>query len=278
MNENLFVEFPLWGMFALTLVMVLVAFNVGVFLGEKHRLLAEKEDRSPISSIVAATLGLLAFLLAFTFGLAANKFDERRALVVDEANAIGTTYLRAGYLPDPYQTQVHNLLKAYVSVRLGALETGSLTEGVNQSEALQDALWQQATAIANAYPNSVAIGLFIQSLNEVIDLHAKRVNVGMRIRIPSIIWGALYFVTALAIGSLGYQFGLTHVRYMGITLLLILTFSTVILLIIDLDRPQEGMIRVSQQALMDLREKWKKEDRHFQKDPVVNHSPSKTLG
>lgn len=256
MSLTLFQDTPLWGIFLFTFLIVLLAFEGGVLLGKRHRLISEKEDRSPIGSIVAATLGLLAFLLAFTFGLAASKFDDRRELVVDEANAIGTAYLRAGYLAEPYQTQIRNLLKEYISTRLNALKPGKLAEGLKKSEELQDQLWQQAVAVAERNSNSVIVGLFIQSLNEVIDLHAKRVNIGIHIRIPSIIWIALYFVTLLAIGSLGYQFGLTHTRYWGITLLLILTFSTVITLIADLDRPQEGLIKVSQQSLIDLVDKF----------------------
>lgn len=253
---DLFMNIPLWGIFIFTLLIVLVAFEGGVILGKKHRLSSEGEDRAPIGSIVAAALGLLAFLLAFTFGIAASKFDERRGLVVDEANAIGTTYLRAGYLVEPHQTQIKHLLKEYVSVRLNALKPEKLAQGLKKAEELQDQLWQQAVDVAEKNPNSVMVGLFIHSLNEVIDLHAKRVNIGIHIRIPIIIWGTLYFVTMLAIGSLGYQIGLTHTRYIGITLLLILTFSTVITLIVDLDRPQEGLVKVSQQSLIDLGNKF----------------------
>jgi len=253
-------DIPLFGIFIITFFVVLLAVIGGMLLGKKHRLVYEQEDRSPIGSIVAATLGLLAFLLAFTFGIAASQYNERRELVVDEANAIGTTYLRAEYLADPYRMQIKNLLEEYVSTRLDALEPGMLAVGLLRSEELQDQIWQQAVAVAKKTPNSVVTGLFIQSLNEVIDLHAKRIHKGLHIRMPLIIWIALYFVAVLAVGSLGYQFGLTHTRFMGITLLLILTFSSVIALIADLDRPQEGFVKVSQQSLIDLKSKFNKND------------------
>lgn len=253
---DLFQNVPFFWFFISTFLILFISFEGGVFLGKKHRLVSEQEDRTPIGSIVAATLGLLAFLLAFTFGIAASKFEDRRILVVDEANAIGTTYLRAGYLQNPHRKEIKNLLKEYVAVRLEALIPGNIAYGIKKSEDLQDRLWLQAIAVAEKSPNSVVVGLFIQSLNEVIDLHAKRVNIGMRIRIPIIIWIALYFVTILAIGTVGYQIGLIHARYMGITLLLILTFSSVIVLIADLDRPQEGFIIVSQQSLIDLNDKF----------------------
>lgn len=254
---EIFQEILLFWLFIITFSTLLLAFESGLFLGKRHQLVSEPEDRSPIGSIVAATLGMLAFLLAFTFGLAATKFDERRTLVIEEANAIGTTYLRAGYLSDPYRKEIKSLLKEYVSLRIEAITPGNLVEAIKRSEDVQDKLWMQATAVAEKYPNSVVAGLFIQSLNQVIDLHAKRVHIGVRFRIPFVIWSILYFVTILAIGTVGYQIGLTNARYIGITILLILTFSAVIILIADLDRPQEGFIKVSQQSLIDLFDKFK---------------------
>jgi hypothetical protein len=256
MMTNFFQAIPLWGIFIFTFFIALLSFEGGVLLGKKHRPVSAQEDRSPIGSIVSATLALLAFLLAFTFNLSTSKFDNRRELVIEEANAIGTTYLRAGYLAEPYQTEIRSLLREYVATRLAALQPGRLEQAIKRSDELQDKIWLNAIAVAEKNPNSIVTGLFIQSLNELIDLHAKRVNVVLYVRIPMLIWGALYFILILALGSLGYQVGISHARYMGITFLLILTFSSVILLIVDLDRPQEGFIQVSQQSLMDLLDKF----------------------
>lgn len=256
---ELFQDISLFGFLIFTFIVLFFSFEGGVFLGKKHRLISEPEDKSPIGSIVAANLGLLAFLLAFTFGISASKFDERRMFVIDEANAIKTTYLRAGYLPDPYRNEIRNLLKEYVSLRLAAFSYGNIEQGVKGSEDLQDRLWLKAVAVAEKNLNSEAIALFIESLNEVIEMHTKRVNLGIYTRIPIIIWIALFFVTILAIGSVGYQIGLIQAHYLGISLLLILTFSSVIVLIADLDRPQEGFIKVSQQSLIDLIDKFNRQ-------------------
>src|SRR5512135_1488179 len=93
---------PLWGVFAATVVVVLVAVEVGFLLGSRRRRRSEEALKAPVGELVAAMLGLLALLLAFTFSLAASRFDTRRSLVLDEANAIGTTWLRAGLLAEPY--------------------------------------------------------------------------------------------------------------------------------------------------------------------------------
>ena len=139
-----------------------------------------------------------------------------------------------------------------MNIRVEGIKSHKVEEAIQKSNELQDQLWQQAEALADANPNSIMLGLFIHSLNEVIDLHAERIHVGVRTRIPPVIWISLYLIAIFSISSLGYQVGLVHARYMGITILLILALASVITLIIDLDRPQEGLITVSQQALMDL--------------------------
>ena len=258
MFVSTFQDIPFTWLFVLTFIILLIAFECGMILGNKYQENVKEADRSSISSIVAAKLGLLAFLLTFTFGIAASKYDEKRALVLEEANAIGTTFLRAGYLPNLHKTEIRSLLKQYVDVRLNHLNPIDIAKGIELSQGLQDKLWHQAEAIAEKTPDSVVAGLFIQSLNDVIDLHTKRLNIGLRIRIPSIIWTSLYFVAVIAFGTVGYQIGLMRARYMGIILLLITTFSLVLVLIADLDRPQAGFIKVSQQPLQDLQRQLQK--------------------
>ena len=244
---------PLWGFFLATTVIVLLSVEGGYRLGMIRRKRAETEKESSVGTMVAATLGLLAFLLAFTFGLVAQRFDARRLTIVDEANAIGTTYLRAALLPEPERSECRRLLRDYVDTRLAAVEPGKLERAVAESTALHARLWKRAVTAAAKGPRSLPTGLFIQSLNQVIDLHAKRMLVGVRNRLPATIWIALYFVSILAMAEIGYHEGLTSPRRSPAVLALVLTFSAVMLLIADLDRPLEGLLRVSQQAMIDLR-------------------------
>jgi hypothetical protein len=155
---------------------VLLSIEGGHRLGTYRRRRSEQEDRPPVGEMVAATLALLAFLLAFTFGLAASRFDVRRGLVVEEANAIGTTYLRAALLPEPHRAEVRTLLRDYVDVRLEAVEPGKLDRSIARSKELHARLWDHATAAGRENPASIVVGLFIGSLNEVIDLHTKRLT------------------------------------------------------------------------------------------------------
>ena len=245
---------PLWGLYPITVGLVLLAAEAGFLLGRRHRLRSQEEaQKAPVGEIVAAMLGLLALLLGFTFSLAASRFDMRRSLVLDEANALGTAWLRAGLLPEPQRGEGRRLLHQYLEVRLGVVDPEKVAEIIGRSEELQDQLWAEAEALGQSQPGSVMTGMYIASLNEVFDLHAKRVSYGLRVRVASIIRAALYLVAVLAIGAIGYHGGMAGCRQMRVVLPLALTFSAVLLLIADLDRPQEGLFRVSHASLEDLR-------------------------
>ena len=243
---------PLWGLFAATVVIVLLSIEAGYWLGQYRRRRSEEEKEGPVGAIVGATLGLLAFILAFTFSLAASRFDARRQIVVEEANAIGTTYLRAGLLPDGRASKIRKLLKEYVGARLEAAKTGDIEMVMRRSDEIHGELWKEAEAVGQEHPDSIVVGLFIRSLNETIDIHAKRILVGLRSRIPPVLWGALYVVAILTMAGVGYQAGLTKSRRSLATVVLVMTFSAIMLLVADLDRPREGLLTESQQAMIDL--------------------------
>jgi hypothetical protein len=242
---------PLWGLFIAILAVVLLSVECGYRLGKFRLSRREQEKEAPVGTMVGATLGLLAFILAFTFGLAAARFDTRRQMLLDEANAIGTTYLRAGMLPERGD-QIRGLLRDYVGTRLDAVRSGDVVEGIHRSENIQHQVWTEAETVAQKNPNSIVVGLFIQSLNETIDLHAKRLQAGVRSRIPGAIWVGLFAVAVLSLMAMGYLEGLAGTRRSLAVLAVAVAFAVVIELIADLDRPQEGVLRVSQQALLDV--------------------------
>src|SRR5215475_10613746 len=137
---------PLWGLFLAILLLVLLSVEGGYRLGKYRRSRSEEEKEAPVGAMVGATLGLLAFMLAFTFGLAASRFDTRRQVLLDEANAIGTTYLRAGILPERRE-EIRTLLRNYVNTRLDAVQSNNITEGIRQSENIQNEVWTHATVL-----------------------------------------------------------------------------------------------------------------------------------
>ena len=122
--------------------------EAGWWLGNWRRQRSKEEKDAPIGSAVGATLGLLAFLLAFTFGMAASRFDNRKQIVLQEANAIGTTYLRVDFLPDRRAREARNLLREYTALRAGVKASIMSPEGMARPSAIHDQLW----AIANTAP------------------------------------------------------------------------------------------------------------------------------
>ena len=212
-------------------------------------------------SVVAASLGLLAFMLAFTFNIAANRFSDRKQLLLDEVNSIGTTYLRADFLPDTPADETKKLLREYVDLRVSLAERDmwmkpeNIRELINRSDSIHSKLWAQIVPVGIQNPDSEIIGLFISSLNELIDLQTERIVVALQYHIPGTIWGALYLLSILAFGLVGYELGAAQSGSVLVSVIMAITFSTVILLITDLDRPLQGHIMVSHEPVIQLQQK-----------------------
>jgi len=248
---------PLWLWFLLTLGLVLLCVEIGYRLGRLQRKRSHDEKEAPVGAMVGAILGLLAFFLAFTFGMAASRFDDRRKMVLEEANAIGTCYLRAELLPGDDGPAIRQLLRDYTDARLAGIHGYRFNAAKQKSETIHEQLWKFMRPLAEKHQSSTIVALFIQSLNDVIDIHSKRIMIGARSRIPPTIWVALYLVTVLSMVALGYHAGLSGTSRSPAILVLAFCFSAVMLLILDLDRPQEGMLTVSQTSMIELRQSMK---------------------
>jgi hypothetical protein len=176
--------------------------------------------------------------------------------VVDEANAIGTAYLRAQLLPPPAAQEIADALRRYVDVRLARdgqrIDEAALRETITETERLHDYLWARAVKAAQQDPSAIT-GLFVAALNEVIDLHTLRLA-AFRNHVPESVFLLLYFVTAMAMAVTGYVAGLGGHRSLWPTAATALLVAIVIFVIMDLDRPRRGLITVSQQSLIDLRD------------------------
>jgi len=245
-------DLPLLVLFAATVALAFLSYESGFRAGRWRSRRPNHEPEVVIRLMVAAMLGLLTFILAFTFWLAATHFDAVRQALLNDANAVRTAYLRADLLPEPHRTEVRNLLREYVDIRLEAGRTIEIKQAISRSEEIHSLLWSQAVAAKDKTSSPIFAGYFIQSLNDVISLHARRVMVGLEFRIPSTIWLMLYVIMTLAAASIGCHGGLGGARRPLVAVAFVLIISVVMLLIADLDRPQKGALRISQQALVDL--------------------------
>jgi hypothetical protein len=238
--------------FILFAIVALAVFEGGYRIGLWRRERAPDEKEGPTGMIVGSLLALMAFLLAVTMGMASDRFDTRRQLVLNEANAIGTTYLRAGYLPEPVSTDARELLREYVPLRITTADRDLLAANYARSVDIQAELWAQAETLAKATPDSVALGLYIDTLNAMIDLHETRVTAILYARVPETVVILLIVGAVLTLGMVGYNAGLTRRRSLMTAVVLVIVLGAVITLVIDLDRPREGFLQVSQQPLLDL--------------------------
>ena len=243
---------PLWAVYVLTVVALLLAAEAGYRLSRIMQRYRPDKGEASVATLNGATLALLAFLLAFVINIAVSTFMDRRQTVVAEANAIGTTYLRAGYLPEPYATESRQLLREYVDQRLAGLDLGHLAQAIARSEEIHAELWARAEILAKEDSYSPMLALYIASLNEMIDLHTGRINVALVFRLPWTIVLGLFMMALLALVLVGLHAGYAEKRNPVALLVFVLILAVVFVLIVDLNRGQWGLLTVSNQALFDL--------------------------
>jgi hypothetical protein len=254
--DRLYILSP-WAAYGLSIAAMLAAAefgrSIGVWWDRRHH----EALSANISILVGAALGLLSLMIGFTFSMTLTRFDARLSGVVNEANAIGTTALRARMLPEPHAAEVIKLLRDYVQLRLDArritASAASLEQMIARSGELQAELWQHAAAVSAAEPRSVPVGLFVQTLNQMIDLQEIRLAAG-RNRVPVAVFLLLYAVAVVALGFGGYIGGLSGGREGRIPIaIMAVMIATVIAAVGDLDRSQGGFITVDQQAMENLK-------------------------
>jgi ABC-type multidrug transport system fused ATPase/permease subunit len=249
----LFTANPLWIAFCI-LVILLIAEEIGFRVRTKTTIDSDTAIKSDIALILGAVLTLLALLLGFTYAMAQNRFEARRELVVEQANAIGTTYLRAKTLPSR-SAESQKLLRQYVQilVTIGRTATGDpdrAVEWAKEAGTLHDLLWSHAIALAKENPQSPIVSIYLQSLNETIDLYSKRMA-AYRNRVPASIYLVLLIVSVITLWLVGYYFGRKD-RARILTMVVVVLLVSVMWLIMDLDQPARGAIRTSHQAVFDL--------------------------
>jgi hypothetical protein len=245
---------PIVGVYAAFAVIALIAYEIGFHVGRWWQERTPEESEGPAGMLVGSLFALMAFLLAITMGMASDRFDARRSLVLAEANSIGTTFLRAGYLPEPAASDSRELLREYAFLRTTINDLEDTMRRIARSAEIQDALWATAEELARETPESDVLAIYIESLNETIDLNETRITAGLYARVPETVVLLLIVGSALTLGMLGYSAGLTRRRSRLSAVVMIVVLGAVITLVVDLDRPRDGFLQVNQQPLIDLQE------------------------
>lgn len=245
------------GLIALILLISMAgAVEAGYRIGFRQREAASEASRDHVYAIQASILGILALLLGFTFSLALQRYDSRSEAVVNEANAIGTAYLRAQLLAGPLRNEAQAQLREYLDLRLQAgaiptVEAGQRDALLAKTSQLQNSLWGLARQAAAQDPNMVTTGLFIPALNDMIDSYGRR-DAALNRHVPELVLILLYATFLLAAGIVGFAAGMAGHRPSRVSYLMVLLMVILVFLILDLDRPRRGLILVTQKSLLDL--------------------------
>jgi hypothetical protein len=238
--------------------LMLAGSEAGFRLGRKLEASIPDKTKSLVSTVEVAILGILGLLLGFTMSMAVSRFEVRQQLVLDEANAIGTSYLRAELLPAPEDSEMASLLRQYIDVRVqygaATYDFARFASLHMQSVSLQDELWARAVAYGQKEPNALRTSLLVQSLNQAIDLESAR-WMALQNHVPETVIYVIGIVGLLAAMLVGYTFGLYEHRQIFSVCVLALAVTLVLAVIIDLDRPRSGFIRANQQPMSDLEQR-----------------------
>jgi hypothetical protein len=234
-------------------LLLFLATGIGFKVGKrqsKKTSLSEKLEKTA-GTIAGAMLALLGFILAISLSMADAHFEARRKLVLDEANAIGTARLRALAVGGENGHEIARLLRDYARVRLDFFAAGKDQNRLNsvyqKTAELQERIWDQASTISGNAPTAIS-AILLSSINEVFDLATTR-RWAFEVRVPSYIIMLLLLFSLLALGMMGYYFGICGVRHPILSALLFVAFVAAIMLVMDLNRPRSGLLRPEQSPL-----------------------------
>jgi len=255
---------PIWALLLGTILLMVLFIEFGFRLGKKAQANAKKAQGSQVRAIMGAGLGLLAFMLAFTFSTAQSHFETRVQSLAEEARIARNAFMQADLLVEPERTQAKMLLKEYVELRSGLRKSYDLNMAeqiaalIGLSEKIQKDLWTLAVSNRDQINGNESENkqneLFMVSVLALTDIHYSRVHSAIINRIPLTIWMTLYLMAVLSMIIMGFHAGLTDKRSPVATITLAVAFSVVIILITDLDRPVMSFFEVNRQLLVDLNE------------------------
>jgi hypothetical protein len=255
MNVSFIALLTILGMIAGTLGML----EAGRLIGRRQMERDPESAKASTGAIDGAIFGLLGLLIAFTFSGAAARFDERRALIVEEANCIGTAWLRLDMLPAAAQPPLREKSRQYLDARLSAFrkipDLAAANAEFKRASALQTEIWTQAVGACRDSGSQPATMLLLPALNQMFDIATSR-TAGVQMHPPTIIYimlGLLLLAASLLAG-VGLSLGRVRSWFHGMAFVLVMTLTVYV--IIDFEFPRVGLIRIHgfEQALVDLRQ------------------------
>lgn len=259
MNKHFFDQFSIELLFLLTVMFMLLMLESGYRFGLITQAKPAKAQTAQVRALMGATLGLLAFMLAFTFSSAQTHFENRVQFQIDEVVVARSAFMQADLAGEPLRTRARKLLLDYIDDRIELdnvirqARANDVLPLLQRAEEIQLELW--SLAMKNRLSVDDAVGSvaksdeFMTSVLSLMDMHTYRVQAALINRIPLIIWLTLYFTAVMAMIVVGYQAGLTTKRSPIATYSVALAFAAVMMLIMDLDRPLQSFFELDVTAM-----------------------------
>lgn len=257
-----------WIIAFLIFCILVVAYRLGVYLGKRNAALKQEGHLGRVSNIQAGLMGLLGVMLAFSFSLSSQRYEKRRQLVIQESMNIGTAYFRAGLLPDPLKRDVRNLLEKYLDERINYYQPENSYENKSEfqkkSESLHVQIWAKTAEIGKKAP-TLNTNITILALNDMIDISGN-ISSEFQSHVPQFILLLLVFISVCTILIMGYTDGLSSEKNIVFAIILNLVLCSILLLIIDMDRPTSGYLKSDTYGLTEL------------KKEIQDYSPNSNVG
>ena len=243
-------DWPTWLIAVGLFCAMFLANEAGFRYGHRYHRQESEVSRTVAAAFKGSVFGLVALLLAFSFSATTSRHELRQRLVLDQANAIGTCYLRAGLLGDPWRERIREILRRYVALRLEHAGAGS-DQTAAELDRLLSSLWEEVEGVDRKDPEAVRISMIVPAANDVIDLSSTR-SWASRNHLPDPVLALLLSSVLVSSALLGHSSGQAGVRHLGLWLAMNLIFVLILYVVLDFDRPQRGLIRVDQTPLVEL--------------------------
>jgi len=220
---------------------------------------ADDLRRGHFVAVLGSLLGLLALLLSFTFAMSANRYDARRQLVVTEANVLGGLHLQSGLLPAAARQQFNELLRQYVDLRaqLAALRrdptADQVTQLVAESDAIHQRMWNVIQEAALAQPPAHGADTMLKGLVDAASIQRERL-LAFESRVPDAVIWMLLLGALVAMSAVGLAGGLGNHRGVPARVIVSVLICGTIYVVLDLDKPHQGLIQVSQTPILGLQQ------------------------
>jgi hypothetical protein len=234
------------------MAIALAGSELGFILGKRRAQRPDFKGEAQVSSLTGAHLGLFAFILAFSFSLAAGQADSRKSLVLEESIAIEGAYLKADLLTSSRGAKIQDILRGYSRLRATAENIDDSRAFNKQSEEILRQLWGEIQLLIADGDFDKLDSLVAASANSLIGLNERRIAAGTRTRVPPVLWVSLYTLLVFSMLGMGYFSGIKGERSPVANTALSISFSLVIFLIADLDRPLEGLAKPDQSLMIGL--------------------------